>query len=136
MSDTELKPCPFDVWFNREVEVGIKYSDNLNTALGPYSDKRARYVRTNMKTAFEAGTRAPVAVKPLVWEDFEGTQMATTVLGKYAVDGVGLNFICLYRPIHAVVSDQVTSPYDVLDQDMAKAAAQAHHDELVRGMLA
>lgn len=45
----------FEKWFDREVEIGVRYSDNLVASLGPWSERREAHIRTQMRLAFEAG---------------------------------------------------------------------------------
>lgn len=51
----------FAEWFDREVEPGIRYSDNVTSALGPWSKRRDDFIRRIMGAAFEAGHEAALA---------------------------------------------------------------------------
>lgn len=48
----ELKP--FTEWFDREVETGVRYSDNVTASLGPWSERREKFIRVIMQEAFFA----------------------------------------------------------------------------------
>jgi hypothetical protein len=63
----ELKP--FADWFDKEVETGVRFSDNVTASLGPWSERRERFIRAIMQGAFYAGMnqRTPPKVKALDW---------------------------------------------------------------------
>lgn len=51
----------FTEWFDREVETGVRFSDNVVAVVGPWSDRRERYIREIMRSAFDAGREAAAA---------------------------------------------------------------------------
>ena len=74
---------------------------------------------------------APVRVKPLVWTidpHHEDTEWADGIGGQYQINRLESGLWLLGYP------NGDTSAVDA-EKDVAEAAAQAHHDETVRGML-
>jgi hypothetical protein len=89
----ELKPYPFDAWIDREVDTGVTYFNNLVAGLGPWSDKREKHIRNQMRLAFEAGINTRHAVRPAVkaldWRIREDHFRADTPSGVYTVGDAG-----------------------------------------------
>ncbi len=89
----KLKPYPFDAWIDREVDTGVTYFNNLVAGLGPWSDKREKHIRNQMRLAFEAGINTRHAVRPAVkaldWRIREDHFRADTPSGVYTVGDAG-----------------------------------------------
>ena len=130
----ELKPCPFDVWIDREVETGVTYFNNLVAGLGPWSDKREKHIRNQMRLAFEAGmnTRPTVrpAVKALVWNESPQKEYLYFAQGggwTYKLEEVRLG----YWAVDCGVESLGVFP----SAKEAKAAAQADYERRVLSCL-
>ena len=110
------------------------YLDNRN----PYTTYRGKppegapQLRIDIKTliaalASDAKGAGLVAVKPLEWRDSDGCSYAESSIGTYEVSHYGEKHRCVYVKFRE--SWITTRPSDI---PAAKAAAQAHKDQLIR----
>lgn len=51
----------FEHWADEEVETGITRQNNITASLGPWSEKRERFIRSQLQQAFLAGQRSAIA---------------------------------------------------------------------------